>query len=118
MFEILDLTKDNIIAFKAEGKIEKTDYDKITPVLEKTEREHQNVRLLLEIGDLKSITFDALLKDIATYFKHVKHLEKVAVVGRDHAEKSWTKVADPFIRADIKYFPLEEMDIAKEWISR
>ena len=53
MFEILDITKDNVIAFKATGKIEEADYDKIIPLMEKTEREGNPVRLFIEIGDIK-----------------------------------------------------------------
>jgi hypothetical protein len=39
LFEFTDLTKDNVIAFKAYGKIEERDYDKLMALLEKTERE-------------------------------------------------------------------------------
>ena len=116
MFTILDLTKDNVIAFKAHGKIEETDYDKLNPLLEKTEREGKSVHLFIEVGDIEGITAMALLKDIVTYFKHIRKVDKVAVVGSDKPEKSWAKVADPFIRAEIKYFPETEREIAEEWI--
>lgn len=116
MFDILDLTKDNVIAVRAHGKIEKADYEKLDPLLEKTEKEQDKIRLYLEIGDIQGITFEALLKDIATYFKHIKKVEKVAVTGHNGAGKAWVKVADPFIRADIKYFPESEKRIAVDWI--
>ncbi len=118
MFKILDNTKENIIAFIVNGKVLKTDYDVLNPLLEKTEKDYDAVRLIIEIGDIEGITAEALIKDIATYFKHVKHIEKVAVVGQDKMAKTWAKVADPFIRADINYFPPEEKDIAMEWIER
>jgi hypothetical protein len=118
MFEILDITKDNVIAFKATGKIEGTDYEKIIPLMEKTEREGNQIRLFIEIGDIKGITGKGLLKDIVTYFKHIKHIKKVAVVGRNGAGKGWAKVADPFIKAEIRYFPVEEKVVAEEWVVR
>lgn len=118
MFKILDTTKENIIAFNVTGKVIKTDYDVLNPLLEKTEKEHDAVRLFIEVGQIEGITAEALLKDIATYFRHVKHIDKVAVVGKGKMEKAWTKVADPFIRADIKYFPMVEKDIAAQWIER
>lgn len=56
-------------------------------------------------------------KKIDTDFKHVSKLEKVAVFGKDkHHEKTWAKLADPFMKADVKYFPLEEKVIAEDWI--
>ncbi len=118
MFKILDNTKEKIIAFKVFGKVIKTDYDVLNPLLEKTEKEYEAVRLFIEIGDIEGITAEALIKDIATYFKHAKHIEKVAVIGQGKMEKVWAKIADPFIRADVNYFLPEEKDIAVEWIER
>lgn len=117
MFKILDITKDNLIAFRASDRIEESDYNKLAPVLEKTEKEHESIRLFIEIGELKGITFKALIKDIVTYFKHVRKVEKVAVTGNNGFEKGWVRIADPFIKAVINYFPLEEKKIAIDWIS-
>ena len=118
MFKILDFTKDNVIAFKASGKIEKTDYEMLDPLLEKTEKEHASIKLFILIGEIDGITPEALMKDIITYFKHVKNISKAAIVGEGKMEKSITKIADPFIKGDLKYFPLEEMDVAREWIDK
>ncbi len=117
MFEFTDLTKDNVIAFKAYGKIEDKDYDKLTALLDKTEREGKPLRLLIEVDDIKGITAQAMLKDVATYFRHARKMEKVAVVGEDKLhEKTWAKLADPFMRAEVKYFPREKEVIAEKWI--
>ncbi|MCF8230235.1 MAG: hypothetical protein K9J24_14915 [Bacteroidales bacterium] len=35
MFKLLDLTKDNLIAFRVSGHIEESDYEKINTLLEK-----------------------------------------------------------------------------------
>lgn len=119
MFEVTDLTKDNVIAIKAHGTIESKDYEKLIPLIEKLEREDKPIRLFVEIGDIEGITANAVLKDVATYFKHAKHIEKVAVVGEnDLFEKTWSKVADPFIKAEIQYFPKGEQVIAEKWINQ
>ena len=118
MFKILDLTKNDLIAFKAEGKIEKKDYEKLQPILEKTERENEKLKMYIEIGDLGSITPEAMLEDVATYFNHIPKVEKLAVLGEGTPEKSWAKIADPFIKADIKYFPVNEKDVAIEWLKK
>lgn len=116
MFKILDITKDNLIGFRASGKIEEEDYEKLNPILEKTKKEQNAIRLYIEIGELQGITFKALIKDIVTYFRHVKKVEKVAVTGKNGFEKAWVKVADPFIKAEIKYFPVPEKDFAVSWV--
>ncbi len=116
MINILDITKEDLIAIKVAGKVEKKDYDILDPLLEKTKREHDSLKLYLHIGDIEGITPQALIKDVITYFKHVKSLRKVAVVGEHKGEKNWAKIADPFIKADIKFFPLAENSVALEWI--
>ncbi len=116
MFQILDITKGNTIAFEAKETIEKADYEKLDPILEMAEENNEKVDLYIQIGDIKNIKPDALYKDIVTYFKHVKKFNKVAVVSDENAAKNWAKLADPFIKADIKYFPKTESNIAKEWV--
>ena len=119
MFEFMDFTKDNVIAIRVSGKIEAKDYEKLTPVIEKTEREGKPVRLFLRLEDVEGMTGLAILKDIATYFKHAKKMEKVAVVGEgDYNEDKWAKVATPFVKADVKYFPVEKQVIAEDWIKK
>ena len=118
MFDFNEMTKGNLIAFKVHGKIEVNDYDKLTALLDKAERENESLKLLVEIGDIEGITGKAFLKDVATYFKHIRHVEKIAVVGDgDYKEGTWTKIAKPFMKADIQYFPRERKTDAEAWIA-
>lgn len=115
----MELTKDNVIAIKVSGKIEAEDYEKLTPVIEKTEREGKPVRLFLRLENMEGITGLAMLKDIAMYFKHARNMEKVAVVGEgEYNEDVWSKVAAPFVKGEVKYFPVEEQVLAEDWIKK
>ena len=117
MFEFMDLTKGNVIAIRVSEKIVAKDYEKLTPVIEKTEREVKPFRLFIRLEDVKGITGLAMLKDIVTSFKHAKNMEKVAVVGEgNYNEDMWAKAASPFVKADVKYFPVEQQMLAEEWI--
>jgi len=84
--------------------------------LELTESGGLQLELISKLKDYFGDHIKALIKDIATYFKHVKKVEKVAVTGKNGFEKGWVKVADPFIKADIKYFPVTEKNFAVNWI--
>ncbi len=116
MFEILDFTKDNLIAFKVRGKIEKKDYKKLQSLLEKTEREFEFLKLFIEFNDPVKITLEALAEDFKTYFSHINEIDKVAIVGSNGIEKGISKISDLFIDAEIKYFPCSEINSAREWI--
>lgn len=118
MFKILAFTKGKIIAFRAEGKIEKADYDKINALLEKTSREYDKLRLYIRIdpSEIEGIQPAALWEDFKTYFRYFNSLEKLAIVGSGNLEESITKLAKPFISGDVRYFSTDEASDAKKWI--
>ena len=116
MFIILDLTEKDLIAFKAEGKIEEKDYNKIVPMLEKTVREYGHVDLYVEVGDIEGMEPAALWKDLKAYFSNIGKFRKVAVVGQGKMEEIVSKVSDPFMKADVRYFPVDKSLEAREWV--
>jgi hypothetical protein len=116
MFNILEFTQNNLIAFEVTGKIEKKDYEKLKAILEKTEREYVDLRLFIELSDLKGMTLPALMEDIKTYFKHIRKVKKVAIVGRNGVDQELTRITDFFISANARYFTKKEYEKAKNWI--
>lgn len=82
MFKLLDLTKDNLIAFRVSGHIEESDYEKINTLLEKTEREFDSIKLYIDLEEIQGIEPMALWEDFKTYFKHVAKAKKAAIVGK------------------------------------
>jgi hypothetical protein len=118
MFKVLDFTKGKVIAFKAEGKIEKTDYDKINALLEKTSREYDKLRLYLRIdpSEIEGIEPAALWEDFKTYFRYFNSLEKLAIVGSGNLEEKITKLAKPFVSGDVRYFSEDKASKAQRWI--
>lgn len=117
MFDILSLTQDNLIGFRVEGNIEKSDYEKIQALLDKTEREYEKLKLYIEIGKIDGITMQALWQDFKTYFGHVGKLSKVAIVGSGGIEKMLTKLTNPFVSAEVRFFGFNESISARNWIT-
>lgn len=118
MFKILDFTKGKIIAFKAEGKIEKADYDKINALLEKTSREYDKIRLYIRIdtSEIEGIEPAALWEDFKTYFRYFNSLERLAIVGNGNLEEKTAMLAKPFVSGDLRYFPSDNASEAENWI--
>jgi hypothetical protein len=116
MFKILDLTKDNLIAFKVKGKIEKSDYDVLQALLEKTEREFNTRKLYVEIDSIEGIEPAALWEDVKTYFRHFKDLDKIAFIGPESFISTLAKMSQPFVAGDVKVFRENEVMAAREWI--
>jgi len=116
MFEILDITKNNLIAFKVRGKVEKKDYDKPTPLLEKTKREFDTRKLYVEIENIEGIEPAALWEDFKVYFLHVKNFKKIAVVGQGGVIEKITNLTKPFVSGEIKFFETGEAVNARDWV--
>ena len=116
MFKILDLTKDNLIAFKVKGKIEKSDYEVLQALLDKTEREHDIRKLYVEIESIEGIEPAALWEDIKVYFQHIKNLDRIAIIGPGKMLEILSKMSKPFVAGEVKVFSEDELMAAREWI--
>ena len=115
MFKILDKTYGNLIAVEIDGHIEKKDYDKVTPLIDKSVREFGKVRLYILITKIEGIEPQAFVEDVKTYFKHFRDFEKIAVVGNSKWQKFWLELAAPFVSGKLKYFTHEQMIDAQTW---
>ena len=118
MFKVLDLTKNDLVAIQVDGKLKKTDYDKITPLIEKTVRDFGKIRLYIQLDNVDGIEPKAFREDVKTYLKHFKHMKKIAVVGKNRWEKMWSNLAGPFISGEVKYYEFPEIEKAREWIQQ
>ncbi len=116
MFKILNITKDNLIAIKIDGKIVKSDYEKITPLIEKTVEDYGKMRLYLLIDNIEGIEPAAFTEDVKTYIKYFNSFEKIAVVGENAWQRMWSELASPFVSGTVKYFKFPEMERARHWI--
>lgn len=117
MFKILDLTKNDLIAISINGKLDKSDYDKITPLIEKTVKEYGKFKLYLQIDNIEGISPKAFQEDVKTYFKHFSDTRKIAVVGENDWQKLWARLASPFVSGEVKFFPHGKTVEARDWIT-
>ena len=116
MFKILDLTNKDLIAISINGKVEKSDYDKILPLMDKTKKDFSKIRLYIQIDNVDGIEPKAFREDIKAYLKHFKDISKTAIVGESDWHKLWANLASPFISGEVKFFPQGAIVEAKEWI--
>ena len=116
MFKILDLTKNELIAISINGKIEKEDYDKINPMIEKTLKEYGKFKLYIQLDNIEGMEPSAFLEDVKTYLKHFSDVSKIAVVGESDWQKMWADLASPFVSGELKFFRHAEVVDARDWI--
>ena len=66
--------------------------------------------------DFEGWTAGALWEDTKFAAKHFNDIERVAVVGEARWQKGITVFGKPFTSADVRYFDMQEIDRAREWI--
>lgn len=116
MLKILDITNKDLIAISINGKVEKSDYDKIIPLCDKAIKDFGRIRLYIQIDNIEGIESQAFGEDIKAYIKHFSDISKTAIVGESDWHKLLANVASPFISGEVKFFPQEAIVEAKEWI--
>jgi hypothetical protein len=117
MIEVLGEGSGKVFGMRVSGKLLHQDYQQFVPRLEKLIEEHGSIRCLVEMLDLHGIALRALWDEIKFDVRHVRQIERCAVVG-DRAWEAWmTRLSRPiFSNAAIRFFDVTERDRAWEWI--
>lgn len=118
MLIILEFTKNNVIATKAQENLTEADIQKIHPLIHNIVNRGQKVRWYFEMENFSGWKFNAFWKDLKMDMSHADDYEKIAMVG----EKKWqdwiTQFMKPFTNAEVRYFDSEQKEKAKKWINQ
>ncbi len=110
---------DNVLAFRAVGKVEKADYEtRLDPAVEAMIAEQGEVRFVYVLGDeFDAYTAGATWEDTKLGIGHVSKWKRIAVVT-DH---DWVRhVVGMFawmVPGEVKTFPVDDEKDAIAWAS-
>jgi len=105
-----------IISITFKGKADKADYDLLVPQLETIIHKGGRIRILVELRDFEGWTLGAFWEDAKFGLKHIRHIEKIAVVGEGKWKTAMTLFVKPFTTARVKYFDAGQMADAEKWV--
>lgn len=115
MYEILTKSDDRFVAIRTSGKLEKSDFDSMIPLLEDRISRHGKISLYWEMNDFDGWTMEALGADAGFDIKHKNDFNRIAMVGEKKWHEWMTKLMKPFASAELRYFDLSESEEAKGW---
>ncbi|MHC4879139.1 MAG: SpoIIAA family protein [Planctomycetota bacterium] len=107
----------NIVSMHISGRITAEDYSFFVPELESLIRQHGKVRLLLDMEDFHGWTAGALWEYVKFDPKHLRGIERLAMIGDTAWEKGMEAFCRPFTSAKIRYFGREQSEEARAWIA-
>ena len=110
--------KDTIVTLTIKKKLDKEDYERFVPMIERQMEAGAPIRLIVELHDFEGWTAGALWEDTKFAAKHFKSIERMAVVGESRWEKGGTLFFKPFTAAEVRYFDKGDVETARKWIRR
>ena len=119
MIEVIPGFPPNVAAFNATGKITGQDYDEIiNPLVKKIYKECGKINYLLVINTpLENYNLEAWLKDAILGFVYFTEWKKIGIVSNKRSIKTFSNIFGNLIPGCTRGFMMDELDIAKEWIT-
>lgn len=120
MIETIQGLPPYVAAFNATGKITGKDYDEIiNPLVSKIYKEHGKINYLLVLNTgLQNYSLEAWFKDALLGFVYFTEWKKIAIVSSQKRIRNFTDFFGKLIPGQTKGFMMEDLDVAKEWISQ
>ncbi|GIW97660.1 MAG: hypothetical protein KatS3mg111_0993 [Pirellulaceae bacterium] len=115
-FSVTEIAEGKIIRVELQGKLTKEAYEMFVPLTEERIKQFGKVRMLVVLRDFHGWDAGALWEDIKFDLKHFNHIERLAIVGESKWEKGMAVFCRVFTTAKIKYFDINELEEAEQWI--
>ncbi len=115
MHTFLSETQDSFVALRLSGKLDKSDYEAIVPLLEKHITAHGKISLCWEMHDFEGWTPGGLWADTKFDIHHANDFTRIAIVGEKKWHEWMASFMKPFTSAEVKYFESDERERAIAW---
>lgn len=114
--EMTSIPGSNIVEFRVEGKITQVEYDRMARAFEEKIAEHGTVKVLKYMGTFDGFGDLDFGKAILFSLKHMKDIEKTALVS----DLGWTgpviKAMKPLMGMEVREFKSSEIEEARAWL--
>lgn len=107
---------DNIVGYRVDGRLGETDYGTLEMSLDEVLKDHDAVRLLLNIEHFAGIDPPAIITDWKLGRRHHSDIERLAIVGEGRLTGAMTKVASPLYAKEARHFEPSALMDAWAWL--
>jgi hypothetical protein len=110
----------NVVGFTYKGKVSGKDYETVVfPAVEKAAKEKKKIRMIIQFSkSFDKLSFKAMMDDSIVGLKYINAWEKIAIVSDHDKINHLIKAFSFLIHADLKIFPLSELNKAVKWVSK
>ncbi len=116
MHELLDFPDPNLFGVELNDTLTEEDYEVFASTLRNHLEEHTTTRALLVMNDVNDWTPEDRWEDLAFDIRHLRNLDKVAVVGDDLWETWLEKTELLFPMSTVQTYAAEDREEAVDWL--
>ncbi len=119
MIEVIPGLPAFVTAFRATGIVTRDDYDTIiNPLVKSVVTAFNKVNYMLILNtELKNYTAGAWIEDALLGMRYFTKWKKIAIVTDKDSIKKFTDTFGKLIPGETKGFKMEDISLAKQWIS-
>jgi hypothetical protein len=113
-----EIPEDRLVVVTIDGRLTQADLRRCLERFESFVGTHKPVRILQIVRSISGIEPAALWQDLTFSYRHLDSFSRAAVVT-DLPWVEWSaRFAQPFVKAELRHFPLDELDAAHDWLLR
>jgi hypothetical protein len=114
--ELQEESGGKILVIRANGKLNKGDYERFVPEVDRLIRQHGKIGVLFEMHDFHGWTAGALWEDLRFDFRHFRDIDRLALVGETKWQEWMSTFCHPFTTAKIRVFGPGDTEQARAWL--
>lgn len=116
MFKKIETRDGEALHLLIEGTVTKADVEQAAKCCDEYAKEQSDkIGLVMELKNFKGYTIPAFFADFKFGITHLDTFYRIAMVGDNKLEEMMAKIADTFVKYEVKYFDHTRLEEACEW---
>ncbi len=117
MIELIQVEREDVLALRVEGRIEKEDIERVVQAVEERLGKYETIRAYVEAGEITGMSLEALAVDLGFALTHAWDVERKAIVSGEGWHRLVVEFTDQlFPTVQARHFRPAERSLALEWI--
>jgi hypothetical protein len=117
MYRIITNSRENILAIRFSGKVNKEDYKSLLPIVEEKINKSKKINMYWELVDFEGWDIGSLIQEVKFDIAHAASFNKVAVVGEKKWQQMIASAGNRLTSAEVRFFDKSEQMKAMDWIT-
>lgn len=116
MYRILDGSENGIVGIKVESRLTGEEYELLNAYLEQLAQEVGPIKFLCDLTEFEGLDSQGLWDEMTCHLRKIHDYPRIAVVGSRRWLECGTKVFEPWLQTQLKYFTPDQIDEAWFWV--